>query len=91
MTAMPTLELVPCLLEERVKEQYNKELVNATDDEVKKAQEYVMKRDSATLLLIGRPRMIQKSEESTSAKYGNGYQQLPKMSRWNNEYTEHIC
>ena len=50
------MDLVPCLLEERLKEQYNKELVNATGDEVKKGKEYVLKRGSATLLLIGSPK-----------------------------------
>ena len=47
------VDLVPCLLGEQVKEQYNKELVNATDDKIKKTKEYVMKRGSDTLLLIG--------------------------------------
>ena len=50
------VDLIPCLLEEWVKEQYNKELVNATDDKIKKAKEYMMKRLSATLLLRGADR-----------------------------------
>ena len=50
------IDLVPCLLEELVKEQYNKDLVNATDDEIKKAKEYVLKRGSVTMLLIGADR-----------------------------------
>ena len=47
------VDLVPCLLEEWVKEQYNKELVDATDDKIKKAKEYLLKRNFAALLLIG--------------------------------------
>ena len=50
------VDLLPCLPEEKVKEEYDKELVNATDDKVKKAREYVLKRGSATLLLIGADR-----------------------------------
>ena len=50
------MDLVPCLLEERLKEQYNKELANATEDEVNKAKEHVLKRGSATLLFIGADR-----------------------------------
>ena len=47
------VDLVPCLLDKQIKEQYNKELVNVTDEEIKEAKEYVLKRGSATLLLIG--------------------------------------
>ena len=50
------MDLVPCLLGERVKEQYNKEFIDATNDKIKKAKEYAMKRGSATLLLIGADR-----------------------------------
>ena len=47
------VDLVPCLMEEWVKEQYTKELADATEDKIKKAKEYMLKRGSATLLLIG--------------------------------------
>ena len=42
------MNFMPCLQEERLKEQYNKELANATDSEVNKAKEYVLKRGFAT-------------------------------------------
>ena len=43
------VDLVLCLLEEQVKELYNKDFANATDDEIKKVKEYVLERGSAKL------------------------------------------
>ena len=47
------VDLLSCLLEGRVREQYNKDLANATDERNKNLKKYVLKRGSATLLLIG--------------------------------------
>ena len=48
--------LVPCLVEETVKEMFDTTMDLATEKEIKEAKEYVMKRGSATLLLIGSDR-----------------------------------
>ena len=45
--------LVPCLVEDIIKEMFEIKMDLATEDEIKKANEYVLKRGSATLLLIG--------------------------------------
>ena len=47
------LGLVPCLVEETVKEMFRLVMELATEDEIKKAEEYVLKRGLSTLLLIG--------------------------------------
>ena len=46
------VSLVPCLVEEMVKKMFGTTVILANDEEIKKAKEYVMKRGSATLLLI---------------------------------------
>ena len=75
------VNLVLCLLEERVKEKYYKELVNAPDDEVKKAKEYMMKRGSATLLLIG----------EDQGRYGSLKNQLQQnMAMGTNNYLKSV-
>ena len=75
------IDLVPCLLKEWVMEQYNKEFVDATDDEIKKAKEYVLKRDSTTLMLIG----------ADQGWYGSLKNQLQQnMAMGTNNYTKSV-
>ena len=47
------VSLVPCLVEESVKEMFQTLMERASDEEIKRAREYVLKKRSATLLLIG--------------------------------------
>ena len=48
--------LVPCLVEETVKEMFGTTMDLAIEEEIKKTKEFVMKRGSANLLLIGADR-----------------------------------
>ena len=45
--------LVPCLVEETVKEMFQAMMDLAPEDEIKKVKDYILKKGSATLLLIG--------------------------------------
>ena len=47
------VSLIPCFVEETVKEMFQIMMDLATEEVIKKAKEYVLKRGSATLLLIG--------------------------------------
>ena len=50
------VDLVPCLVEDALKELINMTMDLATEKEIKKARDYVLKRGTATLLLIGADR-----------------------------------
>ena len=46
------VSLVPCLVEETVKGLFGTTMDMATEEEIKKAKQYVLKKGSPTLLLI---------------------------------------
>ena len=47
------VDLVPCLVEDALKEICDAKMDLATEEEIKKAREYVLKQGSVTLLSIG--------------------------------------
>ena len=68
------VDSVPCHLEETLKEIYDTTPDLVKPEELKNAKEYVFKRGSATLLLIG-------YEKPDATKHGDGNQQLSQIGR----------